>query len=106
MACKADKEAVARFWAAHDMGEVPIWGIDAPLNQLIDGEGRRFEEVETNIWGRLDPAGSRNVLYLGTGKHGDRITLRALYVKVEDGRWLNANTGGEAPFPEERMASW
>lgn len=106
MASEADKELVARFRAAHDVREIPIWGIDAPLNQLIDGEGRRFEEVETNIWGRLAPVGTREVLYLGTGKHGDRITLRALYVKAEGGRWLNANTGAEAPFPNERMASW
>lgn len=106
MASEADKDLVARFRAAHDMSEVPIWSIDAPLNQLIDGEGKRFEEVETNIWGRLGLGHQRDILYLGTGKHGDRIALRALYVKVEDGRWLNAQTGGQAPFSKESMALW
>ena len=109
---RAEGRALAQaFRREHDTSEVRIWSIDAPRNHLIDTEGRRFEEVETNIWGRLCPAGERRLLYLGTGKHGDRITLRALFAKVdapgaEGPTWINVNTGAEAPFPEERKACW
>ncbi|MBQ9953937.1 MAG: hypothetical protein IJO87_00715 [Eggerthellaceae bacterium] len=106
MADELGKEAVERFRASHNMVEVPIWGVDAPLNQLIDGDGRRFKEVETNLWVCLDRESGGNIAYLGTGRHGDRINLRALYVKVEDGRWLNAQTGAGAPFSDESKASW
>ena len=114
MTASIEGKALARaFRDAHDMSEVRIWEIDAPLNQLISTEGVRFEEVETNIWGRLAPAGERDLLYLGTGKHGDRITLRALFAKVGVGEgadarpaWINVNTGAEAPFPEDRKVRW
>lgn len=86
--------------------EVRICDMDAAKNQLIDECGRRYEEVETNIWGPLSPKGARRILYLGTGRHGGGIILRALYAKTDAGEWLNSATGERAPFPAERQAAW
>ena len=104
----AKKAAADAYFASEGANprEVKIDDMDAPKHQLMDAAGHRFEEVETNIWGRMDEGASRRVLYLGTGKHAGGIILRALYFKLESGEWINASTGSPAPFPEERMAAW
>lgn len=81
--------------AERNIGEVPIRDMDRSQSLLVDERGRRYHEINTNIWARTD-GGLRDVVYLGTGRHGGGITLRPLYVKVE-GVWRNATTGREAP---------
>ena len=72
---------------------VAVVDMDRARNQLIGEDGRRFGEVEPNTWAALDDP---SVVYLGTGRHGGGIVLRALYVH-EDGGWVNASTGRPAP---------
>lgn len=86
--------------------EVRICDMDAPRHHLLDEAGGRYEEVETNIWGLVLPPGERRILYLGTGRHGGGIILRALYVRTDEGEWLNATTGDPASFPVEQTAAW
>lgn len=100
------KETLARVLDVYGPREVLICDMDAGKHQLIDEAGNRYEEVETNIWGRMEGQGSRRVLYLGTGRHGGGIILRALYVKDDAGAWLNGSTGRPAPFSEAKKALW
>lgn len=106
MVSEETKRELARFRAEQDVSEVCIWTMNKDHMLLYDVDGNEFEHVETNIWGRSGQAGVRRILYLGTGKHGDRVTLRPLYVKLDDGRWVNSTTAKDAPFPEERKAAW
>ncbi len=86
--------------------EVWICGIDAAHHQLIDADGNRFEEVETNLWGRVGAHGSRRAIYLGTGKHGGGITLRLLYKKNNMNEWVNVFTNCVAPFDADSKELW
>lgn len=72
---------------------VAVVDMDRARNQLVGEDGRRYSEAEPNIWISADDP---SIAYLGTGRHGGGIVLRALY--VHDGsRWLNASTGKPAP---------
>ena len=108
---RAAKQAFAECAEAglQHVREVRVVDMDAAKNQLVGEDGSRFEEVETNIWGRVAPPaglGRRRILYLGTGRHGGGIILRALYVRTAAGAWLNGATGAPAPFPDSRKAAW
>lgn len=72
---------------------VAVAGIDAQAGQLIGEDGRRYTEIEPNLWVSLEDS---SVAYLGTGRHGGGIVLRALYVH-DGGGWLNVTTGKPAP---------
>mgnify|MGYP004478641597 CR=1 FL=1 len=72
---------------------VSVVDMDRELNQLIGEDGRRYVEVEPNTWTCAD---DRSVVYLGTGRHGGGIVLRALYVRTDSG-WVNATVGRPAP---------
>ncbi|MDO4291288.1 MAG: hypothetical protein Q4C41_08700 [Eggerthellaceae bacterium] len=72
---------------------VAVVDMDRERNQLIGEDGRRYAEVEPNTWTCVE---DRSVVYLGTGRHGGGIVLRALYVRTERG-WVNATVGRPAP---------
>ena len=97
-------ELVRAFRQTHDMIDIYIKGIDKEAHQLIDADGRRFEEIETNIWGETGIA--REILYLGTGRHGGGVMLRPLFLRTSGGTWLNSTTGKVAPFDDCRKAIW
>lgn len=76
--------------------DILIAGMDARSNVLIAADGRRFHEVNSNIW----KVRGEGAAYLGTGRHGGGITLRLLFVKDGDA-WYNVETGRPAPFASE-----
>lgn len=88
--------AVRAFRRAHDMGDVYVRDIDKVLNHLMDARGRRFAEMGANVWGKVG-ARDRAILYCGTGRHGGGVMLRPLFLRVDEGTWLNATTGRPAP---------
>ena len=75
--------------------EVPVCGIDEFPVTLTGIDGRRYVEVTGNVW--MDGAGTGDVAYVGTSRHGGHITLRPLFVKM-DGEWRNALTGKPSDF--------
>lgn len=80
---------------ARAVAEVAVCDMDAKASLLIGVDGRRFEEVKTNLW--MPVEGARDTAYLGTGRHGGGIVLKPLYVAL-DGSWRNVTTGREAPL--------
>lgn len=90
------EESIGSLLQERGIGEVPICDIDRAATQLVDGEGRRYREVATNLWIEAVPGTFFDVVYLGTGRHGGGIVLRPLFAK-EDGRWRNVSTGALAP---------
>ena len=75
--------------------EVPVCGIDEFPVTLTGVDGRRYVEVTGNVW--MDVAGTGDVAYVGTSRHGGHIALRPLFVKM-DGEWRNALTGKLSDF--------
>ena len=74
--------------------EIPIASI-CSLHSLLGKDGLVYHEIETNLWA----AGSESecaVVYLGTGRHGDGIVLRPLFIKDGD-VWRNIATNEIAP---------
>ena len=74
--------------------EVAVCDIDAPGNRLIGADGRSSAEADPNTW--VPETGFRDVVYLGTGRHGGGVVLRPLFVK-RAGVWINVSTGKPAP---------
>lgn len=72
---------------------VAVIDMDRARNVLVGEDGRRYREAESNTWVAVDDP---SVVYLGTGRHGGGIVLRALYVR-SGGEWVNATTGKPAP---------
>lgn len=87
--------AMRAYLDSRGIAEVPICDMDRERFLLVDFDGRRYHEVKTNLWAEADNE-ARDIVYLGTGRHGGGIVLKPLFVKT-NGLWINATTGREAP---------
>lgn len=81
--------------------EVPVCGMEELPLVLLGCDGRRYAEVDGNIWMPVD--GDSDVAFVGTSRHGGHMTLRPLFVKYK-GLWRNATTGREADFTSWKKA--
>lgn len=88
-----DAKTVKQLLRDKGVTEVPIVDMDYNKSLLYGSTGQVFREVSTNLWVTDD----EDVAYLGTGRHGGGIILRAMFVKV-DGEWVNVVTGNNASF--------
>ncbi len=74
--------------------EIPVKSIRS-LHSLLGMDGLIYHEIETNLWA-VSSELECTVVYLGTGRHGDGIVLRPLFIK--DGEvWRNIVTNEIAP---------
>ncbi len=93
-----DAEKLSEYKQSLGIAEVPICGVEKGY-LLRSADGRVFREIKTNIWmdAAVDTRKTGNIAYLGTGRHGDVIVLRPLFINIE-GEWINASTGKKSSF--------
>lgn len=85
----ADVQEIRALLGRRGIGEVPVCDMESMPLALHGVDGRRYAEVEGNVWMAPD---RDDVAYVGTSRHGGHMTLRPLFVKV-DGAWVNTMTG-------------
>ena len=91
-------EKLSEYKQSLGIAEIPICGVEKGY-LLRSADGRVFREIKTNIWmdAAADTRKTGNIAYLGTGRHGDVIVLRPLFINIE-GEWINASTGKKSSF--------
>ena len=94
-----NSKVVAEYRHSHNIGEVPICGIDPATFEMKGTNGCLYREVDTNIW--MNAKEDDGIAYVGTSRHAGGVVLRPLFLNIE-GIWLNAVTGRETDFPKWR----
>lgn len=70
------------------MREVPIVGIDKQTRAFIGSDGRRYFEVDADIFAPDGVVEEGSVAFHGSGSHGGHIVLKPFY-KRRQGSWVN-----------------